>query len=72
MEKFLEEMAEILEVDAKDISLETEFRTVDDWGSMMGFSILVMMESEYGVKISVPEFLQMNTLGDIYARVAGK
>lgn len=72
MEKFLEEMAEILEINAEDISLETEFRTVEDWGSMMGFSILVMVESEYGVRITVSEFLKMNTVGDIFKRISDK
>lgn len=72
MEKFLNDMAEVLELDPKEVSMETEFRTVEDWGSMMGFSILVMVESEYGVKITVPEFLKMNTVGDIFARIQSK
>lgn len=70
MDKFLDEMAEILEVAREEISLETEFRNVEDWGSLMGFSILVTMESEYGVKITVPEFLEMKTLGDIFQRIS--
>ena len=72
MQDFLDEMAEILEMESEAITLDTRFRDVPDWGSMMGFSIIVMIENEYHIKISVPEFLEMNTVGDIYARIQSK
>ena len=72
MQDFLNEMADILEIDPETITLDTQFRDVPDWGSMMGFSIIVMVENEYHIKISVPEFLEMNTVGDIYARISSK
>jgi acyl carrier protein len=31
--------------------------------------MLIMMEEDYGVKISVDEFLKLNTLGEIYAKI---
>jgi acyl carrier protein len=34
----------------------------------MGFSMLVMMEDEYGVQVSVDEFLQCKTVGDLYKK----
>lgn len=70
MEKFLELMADIFDVDAEDISLDTVFRDeIEDFSSLMGFSIIVTMEEEYHVKISVKEFLACKTLGDIYAKI---
>jgi acyl carrier protein len=61
-------MAEILEVSVDSIDLGTRFREIPGWGSMAGFAILITMEENYGVKIPVPEFLKMNTLGEIFAK----
>ena len=69
MNEFLEKMAVILDVDTSEINLSTKFRDINGWGSMVGFSMLIMMEEDYGVKISVDEFLKLNTLGEIYAKI---
>lgn len=67
MEKFLELVAEIFEVEPEEISLETVFREeMEDFSSMDGFSLIVMMEDEYGVQVSEAEFLKCNTFGDLY------
>jgi acyl carrier protein len=69
MEKFLEEMAEILDVGVDTINVDTRFRDIDGWGSMVGYSILILLEEDYSTKISVQDFLKINTLGEIYARI---
>lgn len=66
MDKFLELMAEIMEVEPEEISLETEFRTACDFDSMMGFSMICVMEEEYGKRITVEQFLASKTLGALY------
>ena len=67
MEEFVEKIAEIFEVDTKDLSLESDFRKiVDTFDSMMGFSILCMISDDYGVDISVPDFLKCKTIADLY------
>ncbi len=71
MERFLENAAEIFEVGTSDISMDTVFRDeIEDWSSLMGFSLIVMMEDEYGVKVSVDEFLECKTVGDLYKKCA--
>lgn len=70
MNKFLEYIAEILEVDTIKVSLNTDFRKdIDDWDSMKGFGILCMLEDEYGVILSVESFLECQTIGDIYNKI---
>jgi acyl carrier protein len=67
MEQFLELVAEVFEVEPDDISMDTDFREeIEGFSSMVGFSLIVMMEDEYGVKVSVDEFLQCRTIGDLY------
>jgi len=69
MDKFLEFISEILEVEAKDISMDTNFREdVEDWDSMKGFGIICMVEDEYGIQIKVPDFLNCKTIGDLYEK----
>ena len=70
MQKFLELVAEIFEVEPNTITMETVFRDLDDFSSLMGFSLIVMMEEEYGVKVTVDEFMQCNTIYDLYNKCA--
>lgn len=68
MDMFLEKMAEILEVDTSMISLDFDFRTLPDWGSLMGFSVLIMLNNDYGVQVTPDEFMSLKTVGDIYTK----
>ncbi|MCI9421892.1 acyl carrier protein [Sporofaciens musculi] len=69
MENFIELAADIFEMEPSEISAEMDFREeIEEWSSLMGFSLIVMMEDEYGVKVSVEEFLQCKTIEDLYNR----
>jgi len=69
MNKFFEELADIFEIEPGDIRPDMDFREeVEDWCSMMGFSILVLMEDDYGIKLSVEEFLECRTVEDLYKK----
>ena len=69
MDRFIELVAEIFDIDSSKISLDKDFRTdLDEYNSMIGFALLVMMEDEYGIKISPEEFLTYTTLADLYNR----
>lgn len=67
MEQFLEFAAEIFEEDPENLSLETDFRKeVEDFSSLMGFSLICMMEDEYGVQVTQEKFKECKTIGDLY------
>ncbi|MBQ8692600.1 MAG: acyl carrier protein [Synergistaceae bacterium] len=69
MEKFIELVAEVFEVEPENITMDTVFREkIEDFSSLMGFSLIVMMEDEYGVRVSVDEFLECETVGDLYKK----
>lgn len=69
MEKFLELMAEVYDVDVETITPESDIRKIEGFSSLIGFSIIVTIEDEYDVTITVPEFLECNTIADLYARI---
>ena len=68
MEGFLAKVAEILEIPSA--TPELDFRTVEDWDSMKGFMLLVLLENDYGRSMTVETFLETKTVGDL-ARAAG-
>jgi acyl carrier protein len=69
-EDFAQKIAEILEVEAADLSEEAEFRLITPyWSSLMGFGILVMLEEDYGYRMPVDVFLQAKTVGELYTLI---
>lgn len=68
MEEFLSKIAEILEVETT--TPEFKFRDLEEWDSMKGFSIIVLMEQDYGKVMSVEDFLACETVDDL-AKFAG-
>ena len=68
MEEFAAKIADILEVDS--VTPDFRFRTVDEWNSLKGFSLMVLMEQDYGKEMSVEEFLGCETVNDL-AKFAG-
>ena len=68
MEEFTAKIADILEVGS--VAPDFRFRTVDDWNSLKGFSLMVLMEQDYGKEMSVEEFLGCETVDDL-AKFAG-
>ena len=68
MEEFLQKIAEILEIET--VTPEFKFREIDEWDSLKGFSIIVLMEQDYGKEMSVETFLACETVEDL-AKFAG-
>jgi len=50
MEKLVEELKEIFEIDYLDISLK--FDDLDEWDSLSVLSILSMLDSDYGINMT--------------------
>lgn len=63
MDEFLDRVANILEV--PEVTPELEFRSVPGWGSMMGFALFIMLEDEYGVKMSPEDFRELKTVAEL-------
>ena len=69
MDKFIELVAEVFEVEPEEITMDTVFREeIEGFSSLVGFSLIVMMEDEYGVHVPVDEFLECKTVGDLYKK----
>ena len=67
MEEFLEQVAEVLEVDS--VGLEDDFRAVEAWCSLKAFGLLVLLENDWGTPISTERFAELKSVGDLWREV---
>ena len=69
MNKFLGQISEIFENTPKEqISLNSKFKSFDEWDSLMALSLIAMFDSEYNVKLSGDQIRAANTLEDLYKK----
>jgi acyl carrier protein len=68
MENFLNQMAELLEVDS--VNPQDEFISFDAWDSLTSLSIIA--DDEYSVNISAQEILNAKTIIGLYQFIQSK
>lgn len=70
---FLENFADQFdETDLDQFSLETNFRDLDEWDSLIALSVIAMVDSEYNVQISGDDIRGSNTIKDIFTIVRAR
>ncbi len=70
MNKYLENISEMLEVDS--VVLDDEFQKFDSWDSLTALSIISVTKTHYGVSITVEDILKAKTIGNLIALVTVK
>jgi acyl carrier protein len=68
MAQFLERIAEVLEVPS--VTPDFAFRSAPGWSSLMGFALIILLDQQYHVTLTVEEFMKLVTVADL-ARAAG-
>lgn len=63
--EFLNGLIEDLEIE-EEVNMKTNFRELEDWSSLMGFSMLAFIQENFNKKISVDDFLKLNNFQEIY------
>lgn len=66
MERFINFVANILEVDVSEISLYTEYGEFDAWDSLKMMRLIMEIEEEYGCIIPIENTARIKTLNDLY------
>jgi len=73
LKDFIEKFAE--QFDETDVSVfkaETKFRDLGEWSSLMGLSIIAMVDEEYDVTLRGDDIRNSQTIEDIYKIVMNK
>lgn len=58
-------MQDVLDIEGRTLTLEDNFRDLDEWDSLAYLSTIAMIDDEYGVVIDSKTFRTLQTLGDI-------
>lgn len=66
MDKLIKNLANALEIeDFTNLSEETDFKQLPEWGSMSLLALIAMLDEEYGIEAEVSEIADLNTIGDL-------
>lgn len=73
LKEFIQHFAEQLdETDVNELTAETKFRDLEEWSSIIGLSIILMVDEEYGITIGADDMKQAQTIGDLFNIVQAK
>lgn len=73
IEEFVEHFAaQFEETEPSAFNIDTYFRSIDEWGSMVALSVIAMVDEVYGVKLTGDDIRGSQTLEDIYNIVKSK
>ena len=56
IQDFIEKFAEAIDIEATELTADTEFRTLEEWDSVAYISVIAMMDEEYDIQIEMPTF----------------
>lgn len=67
LQDFIEKFATQFEaINASEITANTEFKSLDEWSSLMSMSIIALIKEEYGVTIKGKDIREAETIEDLF------
>ena len=73
LEEFVELFAEQFDdTDASEITATTVFHDLDEWSSLIGLSIIAMVDEEFEVPLNANDMTSSVTIEDLYNKVVAK
>lgn len=73
LEEFVELFAEQFdETDPSTIKPDTEFHSIDEWSSLVGLSVIAMIDEEFDVALKGDDIKTSRTIEDLYKIVLSK
>lgn len=73
----LEQFTELFcnELDSTDINTisgTTDFKSIDEWDSLVALSIIAMIDEEFEVRVTGSDMLGSTTIEDLYNRIISR
>jgi len=73
LKDFIENFAsQFDETDASVFNTETEFKTLQEWSSLIALSVLAMIDEEYDVSLKGDDIKNSKTIEDLYNVIQNK
>lgn len=60
------------DTDPNEIEASTVYKDLDEWSSLIAFSVIAMVKVEYGKTVTGAEIRHCNTVEDLFNTVAAK
>ena len=67
---FLAFVAQVMEMDPAEVTMEMKYRESEKWDSLMMLTLVMELEAEYDASIPMEKLGDVKTLGDLYALIA--
>lgn len=65
--EFLKNFASIFdEIEDNELTMDTEFKDIDEWSSLTALALLAVIDEEYDVKLTNNDLKNSVTVRDIY------
>ncbi len=72
-EEFVENFAnQFDDTDPSEITLDTVFKDLDEWSSLMSLSIIAMCDEEYSVKVTGDDIKNTSNVEDLFNLVKSR
>lgn len=73
LNEFIAHFAEQFDdTEASVFTPETKFRELEEWSSIIGLSVIAMVDEEYDVALKGADMKAANTIGELYEIVKNK
>lgn len=72
IDSFIQNFADQFDDEPEGLGLDTAFRDLDGWSSLVALSIMAMCDEEYDVILSANEMENSNTVADIFTIVKSR
>lgn len=73
LKTFIENFAaQFDETDASVFTAETRFRDLEEWSSLIGLSLIAMVDEEYDITLKGDDIKNANTVEDLFNAVKSK
>lgn len=73
LKEFIEKFAEQFDnVDVEQLTLETNFRELDGYTSLVALLIITMIDEEYNITVTGDDMKNQMTIGDLYNLVSSR
>ena len=69
VQKFAEQFDE---TEVSQFAPETKFRDLEEWSSIIGLSIILMVDEEYGITLEAADVQKANTVEELFNIVQSK
>lgn len=73
LEEFVQKFAaEFEETQASEFTSATEYRSLDEWGSLVALSIISMIDEEFDILLTGADLRSVSTIAELFDLVQSK